>query len=69
MNSEPKVEEKSSEGQNNQEIINEILSKRSKTQRKSWFGQDKDKDIIHKSTQEFSNTEIIVEEDQTNEKK
>ena len=71
MNAEQKENEKSQEGQNNNEIINEILNKRSKQQRKSWFGQDKEKEMLHKSTQEFkefSTTEIIAEEE-TAEKK
>lgn len=69
MNSEQKENEKTAEGQNTQEIINEILVKRSKQQRKSWFGQDKDKDSVSKSAQDYSNTEAIEEEDQPLEKK
>ena len=70
MNSEQKEDEKTAEGQNTQEIINEILVKRSKQQRKSWFGQDKDKDALAKSvTQDYSNTEAIEEEEPVVEKK
>ena len=71
MDSETKENEKTVKGPNNQnqEIIDEILSKRSKQQRKSWFGQDTTKEPLHKSTQELSNAEIIIEEDQQIEKK
>ena len=72
MNAETKENEKTQDNsQNNNEIINEILNKRSKQQRKSWFGQDKDKEMMHKSTQEFkefSASEIIAEEENAEKK-
>ncbi len=71
MDSETKENEKAVKVQNNQnqEIIDEILSMRSKQQRKSWFGQDNVKEPTHKSAAELSNAEMIVEEDHPIEKK
>jgi len=71
MNPEQKENEKTEDPQNNTESINEIFTKRSKQQRKSWFGQDKEKEMLHKSTQEFKefSNEIIAEEEQPVEKK
>lgn len=71
MNVESTEEEKKTENQNNQEILNEILVKRSKQQRKSWFGQDKEKDKEKDFSKSytFENAEPILEEEIPTEKK
>lgn len=66
MNSEQNENnEQKGENSNNQEIINEILVKRSKQQRKSWFGQDKEKDKEYQKSNTLENTEAILEEEST----
>lgn len=66
MNSEQNENnEQKGENSNNQEIINEILVKRSKQQRKSWFGQDKEKDKDYQKSNTLENTEAILEEEST----